>query len=165
MTLISIRPVLSQTIYPLTFFLTYWHSLRRIFHFRFLRSSIQFSFICLHYPTSISSPSMSSLTNSQQLTYNKMVQTYQTKTVNNEPITFFLASVSLPIPPLTYLSNTISRKLSPKATYRVHCIYLKLRDHVVVKEYDKRYCHKKASISTLNNFIYSGMNIYVDANL
>ena len=55
----------------------------------------------------------------------------------------FLAAVSSPIPPLTYWSNTMSRKLSTKAKSGMYFIYPKVRDWVVVKEDDKILCHKK----------------------
>ena len=55
----------------------------------------------------------------------------------------FLATVYLPIHPLTYLSNTMSRKLLTKTTFEMHYIFLKLRYWVVVKEDDKTFCHKK----------------------
>ena len=55
----------------------------------------------------------------------------------------FLATAFLPIYPLSYWSNTISRKLPTKTTSDMHYILPKLRDWVVFKEDDKILCHKK----------------------
>ena len=55
----------------------------------------------------------------------------------------FLATVSLPIYPLTYWSNTMSRNLPTKTTFDINYIFTKLRDLVVTKEYDKILCHRK----------------------
>ena len=49
----------------------------------------------------------------------------------------------MPISPLTYLSNTLPRKLPTKTTYEVCFIFPKLRSWVVVKEDDKKLCHEK----------------------
>ena len=74
----------------------------------------------------------------------------------------FLATAS---PPPNIPINTRSKKLLAKETSGMNDIYLKLRDPVVVKEYDKRWYHKNVSTSAPTGIIYTVMHNYSDASL